>query len=190
MKCFMKNLYKKYGIKNGTIPTKIIKICNDFGFQVYRQDLDKSELCYMFIGASDINPALSDRVMCVPKDCSASTRRIMLGYMLAQFLIYGKKALSVEGENFFTNLFEDKQVLEFILDLFLPQSKLKADYHLKRRLNISHELTMVKLAKKYLVPINLVEYRLNQIFEPQYISQKENNPDEEAKRISLELPKK
>lgn len=99
----------------------------------------------------------------------------------------GKFFKKFETAKVYNELDKNKEMLDFVLDMLLPQEKIEEELRTKKWL-LPNTIIMI-LASKYSAPEFLVKYRLNQIIESQNVSQKENNPDEKAKRISLELPK-
>lgn len=182
-------------IDNSQTPVNIVKIVKENGFEVGNM-FDKKRMQYCLL-AANVNFNGGIKTIAVSSQLPLVNKRVFVAFAFGYYFKNieelelrrkGKFFLKIKELDVYRKLKEDKEILDFVLELLLPKERIQEE--LKTKTGLLPNTIIMILASKYQVPEFLVEYRLKQIFKSQNVSQKENNPDEETKRISLELPKK
>lgn len=151
-----------------TIPVKIVEICNQMGFNIYRQNLPPQICGYIMIDGELKDKLQTDRIISVNERESNKRRRFTVAHELAHYLFDFDPEKSIQFFNKFElnheNGNEDEgRANRFAAELLMPETNIKEQFQkLANDKSKSNYDKIQTLSDIFLTPPKSVEIRLRE----------------------------
>lgn len=151
------------------VPVRIVELCQNMGFSIFRQDLPKDICGYIAVDGELKDRLETDRIIVVNESESPKRRRFTVAHELGHFL-FDFAPGTIEYYNAFEtdhNTADDpreKLASRFAAELLMPEQEFAAEYYkaFRDHEGSSEQLyeTVQELSDKFLVPPKAVEVRI------------------------------
>lgn len=153
-------------ITDDGVPVKIVDICNQMGFSVYRQKLPQEICGYIMINGELKDKFQTDRIISVNAQESNKRRRFTVAHELAHYLFDFNPEQDIQYFNKFEVDHEEGKPEEdlanrFAAELLMPEAEMRKRFaELKSDKNNSYYDIVQALSDIFLVPPKAVEVRI------------------------------
>ena len=150
---------------NSQTPVNIVKIVKENGFEVGNL-FDKKRMQYCLL-AANVNFNGGRKTIAVSSRLPLVNKRVFVAFAFGYYFQNieelelrkkGKFFLKIEDLDVYRKLEEDKEILDFVLELLLPKERIQEE--LKTKTGLLPNTIIMILASKYQVPEFLAKKRL------------------------------
>ena len=152
---------------DGQIPVKIVNICKQMGFSVYRQELPPKVCGYIVINGELKDDFKTDRIISVNENESNKRRRFTVAHELAHYLFDFNPEQEIQYFNRFELDHEKGKPEEdlanrFAAELLMPEADMRSRYCKLNDGNCSYYDIVQSLSDEFLVPPKAIDVRLKE----------------------------